>query len=76
MIHDERLLRLPEVQRLTGLGKSSIYEFARTGRFVRPIKLTSRCSVWPESAVRAWISEHVKGAASDATGDDRSACTP
>ncbi len=54
----DRLLRLPEVMHLTGLGRTKLYEAMRTpagqGGFPRPIKLR-RLSAWPESEVRAWI---------------------
>ena len=55
----ERLLRLSEVRHITGLSRSSIYAMARIGRFVAPIKISERCSAWPESKVRAWIQERI-----------------
>ena len=57
----ERLLRLPEVEAMTGLRKSSIYEMA--GRnppaFPKPIKLSRRAVCWPSSAIGAWIAERI-----------------
>lgn len=50
----ERLLRLPVVQNLTGLGRTSIYEAIARGGFPRPAKL-GRASAWPETEVRRWI---------------------
>jgi prophage regulatory protein len=50
----ERLLRLPLVQDLTGLGRTSIYDAIARGDFPRPAKL-GRVSAWPESEVRRWI---------------------
>lgn len=60
---EERLLRIGQVRELTGLTRSSVYRLAAAGRFPRPIKLSERSSAWPESAVRAWISERVAGRA-------------
>ncbi|HEX3837813.1 MAG TPA: AlpA family phage regulatory protein [Steroidobacteraceae bacterium] len=36
-----RLMRLPEVRRVTGLGTTSIYTLGKKGRFPRPISLDS-----------------------------------
>lgn len=55
----ERLLRLPAVEALTGLKKSSIYALARAGKFPRQVRLTARCAAWPESAVLAWVNARV-----------------
>ena len=60
--YDDRLIRMPEVQRLTGLGRSSLYAMARDGRFVRPIKLSERASAWPESKVKAWVAQRIDAA--------------
>ena len=53
---DQRL-RLSAVCELTGLGKSTIWELVRTGRydFPKQIKLTNRVSVWKRSEIEAWL---------------------
>lgn len=57
MAFTTRLLRLPRVIELTGLGRDSIYRLARNGQFPRPRKLTAggRSSAWREDEIRAWI---------------------
>lgn len=55
----QRLLRLPEVARLTGLSKSSIYERITAGRFPRAIPLTVTARAWPEAEIVQWISERI-----------------
>ena len=50
-----RLLRLPEVQKKTGLGHDSVYRLARRGQFPRPIKIGLHASAWLESEVDAFI---------------------
>lgn len=50
-----RLLRLPEVMRLTGYSRDSIYRLARQGRFPQRIDLSDRASRWREDEVAAWI---------------------
>ena len=50
-----RMLRLPQVITLTGLGRDSIYRLGNAGQFPRPRKLSERASAWREDEVRAWI---------------------
>lgn len=50
-----RMLRLPQVIQLTGLGRDSIYRLGNAGQFPRPRKLSERASAWREDEVRAWI---------------------
>ena len=43
------LLRLPNVMRLTGLARSTIYKLIAAGEFPAPRKLTRRAVAWPAS---------------------------
>jgi prophage regulatory protein len=52
----ERLIRLPEVLRLTGLSKRTIYRLEGAGRFPSRRHLGPRAVGWPESAVNSWIA--------------------
>ena len=58
----ERLLRIEQVSALVGLKRSAIY--ARIADeaegFPKPIPLSDRCNVWPESAIRAWIHKQIQ----------------
>jgi len=60
----ERLLRLPEVEARTGLRKSAIYAGMKADppTFPLGIKLGSRATAWPSSAIDAWIAERIRGA--------------
>ena len=51
-----RFLRLPEVTRITGLQRDSVYRLAKAGRFPRPVKLSERASGWVLSEVEAWAA--------------------
>ncbi len=63
--HPERLLRLPDVEALTGLKKSSIYDAMRRNEFPAAVKLSRRAVCWSSSAIDRWITERIKaGAAS------------
>lgn len=55
----DRLLRLPEVQRLTGLGRSAIYQQMKEGFFPRSVKIGPRAATWSEAAVQAWIHQRL-----------------
>jgi len=56
-VQHDRLLRLPEVLRLTGLGRSVIYQQKRDGLFPHSIKVGPRAASWSEAAVHAWIQQ-------------------
>lgn len=57
----DRLLRLPEVERLTGLRRSAIYEQMQRGVFPRSVKAGKRAATWSETAVQAWIADRIDG---------------
>ena len=58
----DQFLRLPEVERLVGLKRSTLYQMAREGRFVKPVRVSPRCTAWPASKVHAWMQERVAAA--------------
>ena len=53
----ERLLRIPDVCFLTGLGRSTVYAKVKERQFPQPVKLHGTCVAWKETEVDAWISE-------------------
>ena len=53
----ERLIRLPELLRLTGLSKRTISRLEGAGRFPNRRQLGLRAVGWAESAVNAWIAD-------------------
>jgi prophage regulatory protein len=53
----EKLLRLPEVEALTGLKKTSLYNGAHDGTFPKPIRISARCVAWRESDLLAWQAQ-------------------
>ncbi|EXI82985.1 MAG: putative transcriptional regulator [Candidatus Accumulibacter appositus] len=53
---NQRLVRLPQVKAMVGLGRSSIYEKIKRGEFPKQIKL-GRSSGWLEAEIQAGISE-------------------
>lgn len=55
----ERILRLPEVMKRTGLSRSGIYMKVQDNAFPKQISLGNRCSGWIESEVSAWIAARI-----------------
>ena len=51
---EERRVRLGEVLRRVGVGRTTLYDWIRAGKFPAPIKL-GRSSFWRESAMRSWF---------------------
>lgn len=56
---------LEEVEPRTGLRKTKLYEMTQAGEFPKPIKVGGR-SLWPSSAVEAWIADRIAGQTGDA----------
>jgi prophage regulatory protein len=50
----EKYLRLPDVESLTALRKSSIYSGMRAGTFPACIRLSARAVAWRESDIAQW----------------------
>ena len=53
--HDDRLIRLHEVCRLTGLSKSTVYRLKGQRRFPQRVYGSDRAARWRLREVMAWI---------------------
>jgi prophage regulatory protein len=53
----DRFIKLDEVKRRAGLGKSMIYRLIQEGRFPAPYKLSPAASRWSEHELIAWIDD-------------------
>lgn len=52
-----RAIRLPEVRRLTGMSKATIWRYSKDDpKFPKPFKLSPSITVWDEGAVLAWLA--------------------
>ncbi len=51
----DRILRLPEVIKLVGLTKPTLYRFIRDGHFPHPFQIGPRAIGWKESEIQAWM---------------------
>ena len=56
------LIRLPEVQKRTGLSRTGIYEQIRKGNFPPRIKIGTRAIAFSEKAVESWINDRIEEA--------------
>ena len=54
------ILRRPQVQRRTGLSRSTLYQYMKDGEFPKAIALGPRSVGWLESDISDWISERVR----------------
>ncbi len=48
-------LRITNVVKKTGLGKSTIWLWVKENRFPKPIKLSPRVTVWEEDKIEKWM---------------------
>ncbi len=51
----EKHYRRTEVENLTGLSRSTIYDIMKRGEFPRPVKLAAKAVGWPESKITEWL---------------------
>lgn len=58
-IRRDRLLKLPDVEAVAGIRKSTIYALMAKGKFPKSVQVTARCVVWPESRVLQWVQDQI-----------------
>lgn len=56
----DALLRLPTVQALVGLSKTTIYTLTARGEFPQPIRRGNRCTRWKASSAISWLQAQGK----------------
>ncbi len=54
------ILRLPEIKRRTGLGRSTIYLHISKGSFPTPINLGDRAVGWLEEDINNWLDKKIE----------------
>ena len=52
---DDRLLKRHEVERLTALSRSTLYQAMRDGAFPRPVRVGKRAVAWRLADIKAWL---------------------
>ena len=66
--NSRRFLRIAEVKRQVGLGRSSIYSKIKRGEFPAPVTLGARAVAWLSDEITAWIDGRV-AASRTSTGE-------
>ena len=54
------ILRRKQVEKRTGLSRSTIYLRIQEGTFPRPIKLGARAVGWLENEIEAWLAARME----------------
>ena len=71
-MQNEKIIRLPQVKEMVGLGTTAIYGKIKSGDFPKAIKL-GRVSGWLESEIQAWILKQVKASRPEAANSQAEA---
>lgn len=58
--HPVRILRLPQVRVMTGLGKTTIYGLEAAHRFPKRIRIGCRAVGWVEGEIASWIKKQTE----------------
>ena len=66
---NQRIIRLPQVKSMVGLGTTAIYEKIKRGEFPKQIKL-GRLSGWVEAEIQEWINQQIRASRQGSTGYD------
>lgn len=64
-----RILRLPDVRKATGLSRSTIYLRIKQGEFPEPIKLSERSIGWVASEIEDWVERRIAQSRGEAAND-------
>ena len=59
-----KLLRMPEVRRISGLARPTIYRDIRRGTFPKPVKI-GNASAWPSEEIAAINAARIAGKSDD-----------
>lgn len=61
-----QILRLPEVCKVTGMSRSTIYLMESQAKFPRRMRIGIRAVGWVEAEVQGWIADRVRPSRSTA----------
>lgn len=56
-----RVMRLPEVTTVCGIGRAHIYNLMKEDRFPKARKIGTRAVGWDSQEVEAWVSSKLDG---------------
>ncbi|OWY15560.1 DNA-binding protein [Thioclava sp. F34-6] len=58
----ERIYRRPDVEKLVGLSRSTLYAMMAEGSFPKPVKLGKRAVGWRETDLHIWLNNRLNNA--------------
>jgi prophage regulatory protein len=58
-MQQHKFIRLPEVIKLTGLPKSTIYRRIAENSFPKQIQIGGKTVIWTEESIRKWQSKYL-----------------
>lgn len=58
---NDRLIKMPEVRRITGLSVSEIYRRVERGQFPKQIRVGPKSVAWVEREIFAWVDLMISG---------------
>ena len=67
-VRRDKLLRLQDVEGVTGLKKSTIYLLMKRGEFPQSVQVTRRCVAWVESKILQWVQDRIAAAEAKPAG--------
>ena len=65
-MHNERLLRLPEVRKRVPYSRATIYRKMELKEFPLQISLGGRAVAWRETEIDRWIADRIRNARPEA----------
>lgn len=54
------IFRRPDVERITGLSRSTLYAMMAEGDFPKPVRLGKRAVGWREADIASWLESRTK----------------
>jgi prophage regulatory protein len=54
---NDRFIRMPEVVRMVGMSKGTIYKYVHKGEFPSPVYFGSRLTLWSERGIQEWMDK-------------------
>ncbi|MGC6498957.1 MAG: helix-turn-helix transcriptional regulator [Henriciella sp.] len=61
----QSILRRPEVERITGVKTSTLYEWMSKGTFPRPVRLGQRAVGWRKDDIDNWLETRCESKGGD-----------
>ena len=68
-MQENNVIRLPEIMRITGMSKPTIYLWMSQNKFRKPIHIGARSVAWIEREIFAFIQERIGARDKQENGD-------